>query len=101
MKSELKIEYNHPKQLEKVIKKSYFEDETIGRLVGKKDYLEIDEENEIYPLVKGLNNMTIRLFNEEVMEGTCRFIIEEEENIKLYPISMFCIIDDNKKYSFY
>lgn len=101
MKSELKIEYNHPKQLERVIQKSYFEEDNNGRLIGKKDYIEVSEDDESYPIIKGLNNMTIRLFNEEVMEGTCRFIVEESDVVKLYPISMFCIIDDNKKYSFY
>jgi len=36
MKYELKIEFKEKDQLESIIQKSYFEDGTMGKLVGKK-----------------------------------------------------------------
>lgn len=101
MKAEPKIEYSHPKRLEKVIQKAYFEDNTLGRLVGKKSYIEIEKEDEEYEILKGLNNATIKIVNHDVIDGTCRFIVDEEDGLKIYPISMFCVVDRNEKYSFY
>ena len=101
MKAEPKIEYSHPKRLEKVIRKAYFEDDTLGRLVGKKSFIEVEKEDEEYEVLKGLNNAIIKISNNEVIDGTCRFIVDESDGIKIYPISMFCIVDDNEKYTFY
>jgi hypothetical protein len=100
MKYELKIEYKNPTQLEKVIQSSYFEDNN-GKLKGKKDCVSISQEDPLFIIFSGLNNITVKLTNEELVDGSMRCVVNElEDRIELYPINCYCIIED-KKYSFY
>lgn len=98
----MKIEFKDNEQLKKVIEKSYFEDGTLGKLVGKKSYLTINSDDPLYTLFKGLDNITAKLLNDEIIEGSIRCVVSEEEDsiIKLYPINNYCIVEYNK-YSFY
>lgn len=101
MKYELKIEFKDNQQLEQVIQKSYFEDGTLGKLVGKKSYVTIGSEDPLFIIFKGLNNITVKLLNEEMIDGSMRCVVDETESvINLYPINNYCIVED-KKYSFY
>jgi len=100
MKYEMKIEYEKTKELKKVIEKSYFEDNN-GKLIGKKESIRIEKEDPIYIMLRGLNNMTVRILNEDLIDGTCRFVVDEHDtHVELYPCSIYCIIENNK-YSFY
>jgi hypothetical protein len=104
MKSEIKIEFSNKKELKRLIEKSYFEDGYKGKLLTKENFIEVTQEVDdvTYSIIKGLNNATIKVTNIDVIDGTCRFLVDDTgENPKLYPISMYCIIDDNKKYIFY
>jgi hypothetical protein len=101
MKYEIKIEFKDNVQLKNVIEKSYFEDGTLGKLVGKKTSLIISENDPLYTLFKGLNNITAKLVNEELIEGSIRCVVsEEEDSVRLFPINNYCIIENNR-YSFY
>jgi hypothetical protein len=101
MKYELKIEFKHNQELETVIQKSYFEDGTLGKLVGKKGFVTIKSEDPMFIIFKGLNNMTVKLINEEMIDGSMRCVVDElNDIINLYPINNYCIVED-KKYSFY
>jgi hypothetical protein len=73
----------------------------MGKILGKKDYLIIDESDDINHLIfKGLNNATVKITNE-VVDGYMRFMIDETQgDIRLYPISIYCI-KENDKYTFY
>ena len=76
----------------------------MGRLMGQNNWLELTPQVDdvVFTVVKGLNNATIRLTNSELIDGTFRFIVEDiNDEVKLIPISMFCIVDENQKYSFY
>lgn len=97
----MKIEFDKKKELESVIKKSYFSDEN-GKLCSKKTFLKIEKKDPIYIMVKGLNNMTVRITNQEIVDGTVRFIVDDthENYIHLIPCSIYCIVE-NEKYSFY
>jgi hypothetical protein len=96
MKHELKIEYKDTKALHDFIKSSYEN----GVLINKNNKLTFDNKSQFYNLCKGLSNHTIRLINDELIEGSLRFSIQEEEdNIVLYPCSIIYEIDNNK-YSF-
>jgi hypothetical protein len=45
--------------------------------------------------------VTVKITNEEVIDGTMRFVIDETENeLRLYPISIYCIKEE-EKYIFY
>ena len=101
MKYELKIEFQDEKQLENVIQSSYFEDGQLGKLVGKKSHLRINNQDPLFSNFKGLNNATVKVLNEEMLDGSMRCVVDENDNfIDLYPINNFCIFE-NKKYTFY
>lgn len=100
MRYEIKIEFNKIDELKRVIESSYFENNN-GKLIGQKDFIHIDLEDPLYIIFKGLNNLTVRLTNQEMIEGSLRCVVSEnEKSIDLYPINNYCIIE-NKKYSFY
>jgi hypothetical protein len=104
MKSEIKIEFSNQTELKKVIEKSYFEEGYLGKLLTNTNFVEITPEVDdvLHTVIKGLNNATIKVSNNDLIDGTCRFIVDDTgENPKIFPISMYCIVDDNKKYIFY
>ena len=104
MKTELKIDFKNQEILENLIQKTYFENGQMGALHGKKNFINISEQSDdvLFTILKGLNDSTIKIQNEDMIDGVARFIVQEEqEEIKLYPISLYCIVDENKKYSFY
>jgi hypothetical protein len=103
MKNEIKVEFSNKEILNNLIKKSYFEGGQMGRLLGQKNFIELTPQVDdvVHTVAKGLHNVTIRLTNSELIDGTFRIIVEDQNgSIKLIPISIFCIID-NQKYSFY
>jgi hypothetical protein len=104
MKSEIKIEFSKTDLLKDLIQKAYFEEGYLGKLLTKNNYIEVSEDVDdiVYTVVKGLNNATLKVTNPEIFDGSCRFIVDDTgNNPKLFPISMYCIIDDNQKYIFY
>jgi hypothetical protein len=104
MKNELKIEFSNKEILENLIQKSYFESGQNGKLLGKSNFIELTPQVDdiTYTIVKGLHNATIKVTNSDLIDGSFRFIVEDiNEILKLIPISMFCIKDENQKYSFY
>jgi len=100
VKHEIKVEYSDSTSLKNLIEKSYFEEGYLGRILGKKHYLVINEDDEInYTIFKGLNNVTAKLTNE-LVDGSVRFLVDETSGeIRLYPISTYCIKEE--KYIFY
>ena len=101
MKYELRIEFYKNEELKKLIDQSYFEAGTMGKLLGQKYSLAIQKEDPLYIIFKGLNNMTVRLHNTELIEGSMRMVIDEHEwGVNLFPCSIYCIVED-EKYSFY
>ena len=104
MRNEIKVEFSNKEILNTLIQKSYFEGGQMGRLLGQKNFIELTPQVDdvVYTVAKGLHNATIKITNSELIDGTFRFIIEDiNDEIKLIPISMFCIVDENEKYSFY
>ncbi len=93
MKYELKYEFNETKILLTFIKKAYKN----GKLVDKNNKLTFKSDTEIYTLCKSLTNNCIRLHNNDIMEGSLKFIIQEEKNrIDLYPCCLFYEIINDK-----
>jgi hypothetical protein len=104
MKSELKLEFNNNDVLNNLIQKSYFEEGQMGRLSGKKNFIEVtpDLDDILHTILKDLNNATVKISNPDLIDGSCRFIVSERNNeIKIKPISIFCIKDETGRYSFY
>jgi len=63
----------------------------------------INQEDPLFIVFRGLNNTTVKLLNDEILEGSMRCIVDDTDNmINLFPINNYCIIDEkSKKYSFY
>jgi hypothetical protein len=104
VKHEIKVELSNSTSIQEIIEKTYFEEGQMGKILGRKHYLTIDESDEInYTIFKGLNNATVRITNE-IIDGSMRFMVDETEgDVRLYPISVYCIPKGEKefKYSFY
>ncbi len=103
IKHEIKIEFQDLKSLKNLIEKTYFKDEQMGKLISNSNYIEIDEKSNdvIYSILKGLDGNTIKIINENIIDGSLRFMVNETNNeIRIYPISIYCI-NDNGKYIFW
>lgn len=101
IKHEIKIEFPNSESIQKIIQKAYFNDGQMGKIKDKTYYLPINEKDDSYSLLKGLNGSTIKIVNEDIIDGNMRFMIDEAHgDIRLYPISIYCI-KDNDKYIFY
>ena len=96
MKYELRLEFKDTKFFIDFIKKSYKD----GVLVDRNQKIVFDKNDPSFSLCKGLTNLSARLYNEDIIDGTLRFIIcEEQDNVSLYPCSLYCDYENNK-YSF-
>jgi hypothetical protein len=99
VKHEIKIPFHNREELKTLIQKSYFEEGNQGKLLGRKNFIKIDDVN--HAIFKGLNNITVKITNEDVIDGSMRFVVEEKsDEIRLYPISIYAI-PDGEKYIFY
>jgi hypothetical protein len=102
LKHEVKVELQNSELLKEVIEKTYFE-ESNGKIKGNQNFFIINEEMEpeAFSVLKEFNNTTVKISNIETIDGTARFIVEKyNDDIKLYPASIYCIKEDDK-YSFY
>lgn len=102
VKHEIKVEFNNSEALRKIIETAYFDEGFGGKILGKKHYITINESDDInYTIFKDLNNVTVKITNDEVIDGTMRFVIDENEGeVRLYPISIYSIKEENR-YIFY
>ena len=100
VKHEIKVEFENSEILKTIIEKAYFEEGNLGKITGNNNFFVLDPSEEIYETLKGLNNATVKLSND-IIDGSMRFLVEENgDEIKLFPISIYCIKEDDK-YSFY
>jgi hypothetical protein len=103
IKHEIKVEFSNSEALKTLISKAYFEQGQMGKIMGKENFIKVDETTDevAYTIFKGLNSATAKITNEEVIDGTMRFIIDETQGeVRLYPISIYCI-QEEEKYIFY
>lgn len=103
VKYEIKVDLKNSDEIRELIEKSYFEEGISGKIVGKNHYLQIKKEDEAnWSLFSELHNATCKVFCEDVIDGSLRFLVDcgEFETIKLFPISIYCI-KESDKYIFY
>ena len=102
VKHEIKVELEKSEDLLNLIQKAYFQEGLNGKILGKNHYITIQESDDInWTIFNGLNNATVKISNSNVIDGTIRFIVDETSGeIRLYPISIYCIKED-EKYIFY
>jgi hypothetical protein len=102
IKHEIKVEIQNSEEIKSLIQKAYFEEGLQGKILGKKHFLKINKEDDInYTIFKDLNGATVKITNEDVIDGTMRFMVDESGGeVKLYPISIYTI-NENGRYIFY
>ena len=101
IKHEIKVEFSNSEAIRKIIQKAYFENNQMGKIKDKTHYITLNASDNIHETLNGLNRATVKIINEEVIDGTMRFIIDESHgDLRLYPISIYCI-KENDKYIFY
>jgi hypothetical protein len=103
IKHEIRVEFSNSEALKSIIQKAYFDEGYMGKILGKDHYITVSETNDdiAYTIFKGLNSATTKITNEEVIDGAMRFMIDETQGeIRLYPISIYCIKEEDK-YIFY
>jgi hypothetical protein len=101
IKHEIKVEFSNTEAIRSLIEKAYFEEGYMGKIMGKNHFIKVDESNDVdYTIFKGLNSVTAKITNEAI-DGAMRFMIDETQGeIRLYPISIYCIKEEDR-YIFY
>jgi hypothetical protein len=102
VKHEIKVELEKTEELRSLIEKAYFTEGNQGKIIGKNHYLTIDKSDDInWIIFNGLNNATVKICNQNVIDGTMRFLVDESSGeIRLHPISIYAIKEEDK-YIFY
>jgi hypothetical protein len=102
VKHEIKVELKSTEEIKKIIELAYFEEGFAGKILGKNHFITITKEDDVnWVIFNGLHNATVKITNEEIIDGTMRFVIDESEgDIRLYPISIYCIKEEDR-YIFY
>ena len=96
MKHEIKIEFKDTKLLLEFIKSTY----NNGNLSDRTKKLDFDKDTQVFTLCKGLSNHTVRFWNDDIIDGSLRLIIQEnKDSVSLYPCSIHYEMD-NDKFSF-
>lgn len=102
MKQELRLNFNEDKVLNNIINKCYFDGDNLGKIRGNENYFVIENNSDAYTELEGLNNIVVKFENDRLIEGIIRCLIKNEDNqIKAYPVSIYCIKLENEFYSFY
>ena len=101
-KHEVKVEIFDKDLILKTIKETY-PDKNQGKINGNNNFLEITSKEENFPVFKGLNGSTVKISNQELIDGNLRVMVEENgDSVKLFPISIYCIKDDvQNRFIFY
>jgi hypothetical protein len=102
VKHEIKVEILKTEEIKSLIENAYFKEGDRGKIIGKKHFLEIKEDDDInYTIFKGLDGATVKVLNSDIIDGNMRFLVDETKgDIRLYPISIYAIVE-NDKYIFY
>lgn len=102
IKNEIKVDFSKTEELETLIQKAYFKDGLNGKIAGKNHFIKIPKSDDVnFTIFKDLNNVTAKIHNNDIIDGSMRFVIDETHgDLRLYPISIYCI-KENGKYIFY
>lgn len=102
MKQELRLNFNEDKILQEIIKKCYFDGDNLGKINGNKNYFNITKDSDTYNELDGLDNIVVKFENDRMVEGVIRCLIKNEnDELRAYPVSIYCIKLENGFYSFY
>jgi mevalonate kinase len=98
VKHEIKLELNKTEEIKKIIELAYFKEGFGGKILGKKHFINITKDDDVnWTIFNGLHNTTVKITNDEVIDGTMRFVIDESENdlkwIEALNLAQSCFLD--------
>lgn len=102
VKHEIKVEMKSTQALSELIERAYEIADGKGTIRGNRHALEVcpDVDAELHGILTGLHMSTVKVINNEIIEGNLRFMVfEEGEGITLTPISIYCLKEE--KYIFF
>jgi len=88
--------------LSQLIERAYDIKDGKGTIKGNRHALEVcpNNDKELHTILTGLHMSTVKVTNNELIDGNLRFMVfEEGSSITLSPISIYCIKED--KYIFF
>jgi hypothetical protein len=97
IKHEIKVEMKDSVSLRNLIESAYNMNGEEGTIIGNEHRLLVNPvlDDELFRVLTGLHNSTVKVFNTEVIDGTIRFMVSEKSGeINLSPISVRCICED-------
>lgn len=100
VKHEIKVEIEDVDLIKAIIQKSYFDNDGDGKIKGNANFMEIGKGDVNYKLFSELDGATIKVSNQNIIDGTMRFMIKIDNTVKLYPISTYSFFE-NGRYNFY
>lgn len=102
VKHEIKVEMKSTDSLLELIERAYDVKDGKGTIKGNRHTLEVcpNNDTELHGILTGLHMSTVKVTNNDIIEGNLRFMIfEEGSSITLTPISIYCIKEE--KYIFF
>jgi len=102
VKHEIKVEMKSTESLSELIGRAYDIKDGKGTIKGNRHTIGVCPENdaELHGILTGLHMSTIKVINNDVIEGNLRFMVfEEGSSITLTPISIYCLKEE--KYIFF
>ena len=102
VKHEIKVEMKSSESLSELIERAYDIKDGKGTIKGNRHTIGVCPENdaELHGILTGLHMSTIKVINNDVIEGNLRFMVfEEGSSITLTPISIYCLKEE--KYIFF
>jgi len=102
VKHEIRVEMKSTDSLSQLIERAYDIKDGKGTIKGNRHALEVcpNIDKELHTILTGLHMSTVKVTNNELIDGNLRFMVfEEGSSITLSPISIYCIKED--KYIFF
>jgi hypothetical protein len=102
VKHEIRVEMKSTDSLSQLIERAYDIKDGKGTIKGNRHALEVcpNNDKELHTILTGLHMSTVKVTNNELIDGNLRFMVfEEGSSITLSPISIYCIKED--KYIFF
>ena len=102
VKHEIKVEMKSTESLSELIERAYDIKDGNGTIKGNRHTIGVcpDNDTELHGILTGLHMSTIKVINNDIIEGNLRFMVfEEGSSITLSPISIYCMKEE--KYIFF
>lgn len=97
VKHEIKVEIKNMESLKRLIESAYVINGDKGTIGGNRHLLTVcpEYDKDLHSTLTGLHMSTVKVYNNDIVDGTIRFMVfEEGDSITLTPISIYCIKEE-------